>query len=172
MKRYLIDTNIVRFYIQGNTQVETFMKQCEVNDDILLISMVTVGELRSQLIEINSKHRPALRRLIKTFPKIEVTDPEDKKAHAYRRMARKIRAQHQKEKKPYQPKLPGLADSKIAVDAINEQLDIITNNTKDFQIARFFGISLYDPIRNLWYYPIKRRLENHTRFILPNEKYT
>ncbi|MTT32912.1 hypothetical protein GMB86_12935 [Terrilactibacillus sp. BCM23-1] len=86
-------------------------------------------------------------------------------------MARIIRAQHQKEKKSYQPRLPGLADAKIAVDAINEKIDIVTNNTKDFHIARFFGISLYDPIRDIWFYPIEKTNSNPPKYILPNEKY-
>lgn len=171
MTRYLIDTNIVRFYIEGNKEVEAFWDKCKKNNDTLLLSMVTVGELRSQIDEIKEKHRPALRQLIKAFPKIEATDPEDRKTHAYRRMARIIRAQHQKEKKAHQPRLPGLADAKIAVDAINEQIDIITNNTRDFHIARFFGISLFDPIREIWFHPIERTNSNPPKFILPDSKY-
>lgn len=103
MARYLIDTNIVRFYIEEQKQVTEFLNQCKQNNDTLLLSMVTVGELQSQLFEIKPKYRPALRNFIKAFPKIEATDPEDRKAHAYRRMARAIRTQHAKEKRVFNP---------------------------------------------------------------------
>ena len=101
MKRYLIDTNIIRFYIEGNPEVNKFWVECEANDDTLLLSMVTVGELRSQMIEIHPKHKSALRTLIKAFPTIEVMGSEDRKAHAYRKMARCIRSMHEQEKKAF-----------------------------------------------------------------------
>lgn len=171
MKRYLIDTNIIRFYIEGILEVIKFWEECEANDDTLLLSMVTVGELRSQMIEVHPKHKSALRTLIKAFPTIEVTDSADRKAHAYRKMARCIRSVHEQEKKPFKPKLPELADAKIAVDAINEQIEIVTNNTKDFQIARFFGVSLYDPIRDIRFAAIEKTNEAKPKWILPDVKY-
>jgi len=45
MTRYLIDTNIVRFNIEGNKEVEASWEKCKNNNDTLLLSMVTVEEL-------------------------------------------------------------------------------------------------------------------------------
>ncbi|MTT32911.1 hypothetical protein GMB86_12930 [Terrilactibacillus sp. BCM23-1] len=75
MTRYLINTNIVRFYIESNKEVDVFWEKCKQNNDTLLLSMVTVGELKSQIDEVKKKHRLALRQLIKSFPKIPATDP-------------------------------------------------------------------------------------------------
>ncbi|AQQ54183.1 type II toxin-antitoxin system VapC family toxin [Planococcus lenghuensis] len=171
MTRYLIDTNIIRFYIQQQRDVERFLDNCMANEDTLLLSMVTVGELRSQAMEISERQRGAVRRLIKAFPKVEVTDPADRKAHAYRRMGRCIRELHKEEKKAFLPRLPGLADSKIAVDAINENAEIVTNNTRDFHISRFFGVSLYDPKENIRFPPIEKSGNSPSTWILPDERY-
>lgn len=156
MARYLIDTNIVRFYVEGNKEVEAFWDKCRQNNDTLLLSMVTVGELRSQMVVIKQQYRKPLRQLIQAFPHIPATDPNDQRAHAYRRYARMIRLMHENQHKSHQPRLPALADAKIAVDALKEEITIVTNNTKDFHIARFLGAAVYDPIRDLWFYPIER----------------
>lgn len=169
MTRYLIDTNIIRFYLANHPAVVEFWEKSRNQGDTFLLSQVTVGELRSQLVELSHHHRSALRRLIKAFPTINSSDIHDNRAHAYRRAARSIRVKHEIFNRPAKPRLPGLADAKIAVDAITEEIPIVTNNTKDFHIARFFGVGIYDPVRNVWFEPIEKT--NRSPFFIFPDRY-
>jgi predicted nucleic acid-binding protein len=157
MTRYLLDTNIIRFYAEKVPEVERFIDQSLAKGVTFFINETVQYEIESQFVEMNKSEKKAAKLLIKNLLPIEVETRDFRRAHLYRRQGRKIKQYHKKWNKPQTLTLPGLADSFIAVAAINEQIGIVTNNLKDFHLARYFGITLYEPLSNAIYRPINFR---------------
>jgi predicted nucleic acid-binding protein len=154
MSRYLLDTNIIRFYAEKVPEVEKFIDQSILSGNTFFISETVKYEIESQFVEMKKREVAAAKKLIKILQPIEIELKDFKRAHLYRRQGRKIRKYHKEWKRPATPRLPGLADSLIAIAALNEKINIITNNTKDFHLARFLGSTLYCPIRDKHFLPI------------------
>ncbi|MDQ0156517.1 type II toxin-antitoxin system VapC family toxin [Robertmurraya andreesenii] len=165
MARYLIDTNVIRLYVDRQPEVESFIESSLAKNDTFFIPETVKYEILSQFVEMKKHEVVAARKLIAAFQPIEVELSDFKRAHLYRRQGRKIRKYHNGWKKPQTPALPGLADSFIAVTAINEKIDLVTNNLKDFHLLRFFGRTIIEPITRERYGPIDFKNKN----TIPNE---
>lgn len=153
MARYLLDTNIIRFYIENRPEAVNFIDSRLENGDTFFISSVVKGELRAQIPALNRKEITAVRSLLLAFPTL--SDTGLKKAHALRYFSTRLQKYHEKINHPTIPKRIGLADAEIAVSAYKEGIPLITHNIKDFTVIRFLGIELYDPMADKVYLPIR-----------------
>lgn len=160
MTRYLLDTNIIRYYIDPlapeHLSVRAFFNSCRANGDFLFISMVTKMELESQEVELSAASVRAIRTIIQALRPISINDPNDLRAHRLRRFGKWMKIHHQQtcQMTTAVPKIPALADAQICVTGMVEGLTIVTNNVKDFALARFFGTTIYNPVTQQTFPPI------------------
>lgn len=157
MAHYLLDTNIIRYYIDRSSpyhpQANQFIHQCRINGDSIFISTTTRNELKRQDITLPTTQKQLLRLFIKALNPIAPEDYEDRRATNLRRFATWLQAHHRHTHCRQSPGIPALADAQICLVGIQEKMTIVTNNIKDFSIVRFFGINLYNPVTGK-HYPV------------------
>ena len=172
MTRYLLDTNILRYYFESRSEVEIFFNNCRIQGDDFLISYITYEEIRLQMKNLDKLKRKELLEFLSVLPRTTVTSRKSKRTFAFRRYWGYVNSYHESQSKGKKLKKISYEDAAIAVDAVDEGVDIITHNTKDFHLARFLGVSLYDPVNEEWYYKVEKNREGCPPFIIPEGEYS
>jgi predicted nucleic acid-binding protein len=119
-ERLLIDTNIIIYYLAGDSVIKAFLRQHREN---LHLSVITKMEVLSYPYENNED--TVVRAFLECFQHLLLDEAIVEQTIMLRRQ-KKI-------------KLP---DAIIAATALKHQLTIVTRNTTDFNIA---GLSIINP---------------------------
>ncbi|AJH63793.1 hypothetical protein bcere0016_43280 [Bacillus cereus 95/8201] len=171
MTSYLIDTNIIRYYVENKYDIETFFEQCERNNDSIYISSIVLGEIKAQRFELNKEQNISRRDLCDGFFPVSIEKTDIMALHL-RGFVRWLQQHHKAIRHPVNIVIPALSDAMIAIHAIKSGLTLVTHNVKDFSVVRFFGITIYDPVTNIYYGPIKKdRTKRGYYWDLPNPYY-
>ncbi len=142
MKRYLLDTNVLGAYLQGQSGALSLARSWIHNDEAAT-SIVVYGELTEYLKSFPdfSSHQAALRTLLRKVRPYPLTYAL---LEQYADLRRAMRP-------PYGPGLIGDIDTLIAATALHYGLTLVTT---DGDFTRVPGLSLmHIPLRSLKEYP-------------------
>ena len=132
MTRYLLDTNIVSYFVKGiNDGLVTRMERGFKAQNIA-ISTVTRAELRfgMEMMDAKDKRRTRITLLLNDLPALPWNS-------AAADLFGEIKARLQRQGKPI-----GELDTQIAAHALSEGLILVTHNTRHFD--RIAGLKLED----------------------------
>lgn len=132
MTRYLLDTNIVSYFVKGiNDGLVTRMERGFKAQNIA-ISTVTRAELRfgMEMMDAKDKRRTRITLLLNDLPALPWNS-------AAADLFGEIKARLQRQGKPI-----GELDTQIAAHALSEGLILVTHNTRHFD--RITGLKLED----------------------------
>ncbi len=127
---YLLDTNIISYFVKGNKNVIKKITQIDLKN--LFSSVLVYGECFAGLktLELKNKYYPLYTRF---FENIELLDFDFYSALEY---------VSQKQRLGNSGKIIETADTIIACTALANDLILVTNNTKHFE--RIEGLELQD----------------------------
>ena len=132
MTRYLLDTNIVSYFVKGINDGLTTRMERGFKAQNIAISAVTRGELRfgMEMMDAKDRRRTRIALLLDDLPALPWT-PEAADLFG------QIKAQLQRKGTPI-----GELDTQIGAHALAENLILVTHNTRHFE--RIPGLKLED----------------------------
>lgn len=125
MTRYLLDTNIVSFYLRRASSELELRMNAEIRRRSVAISAVTRAELRfGQMgLPAQDRRRPLIDGFLQQLPTLEwcseVADRYGILKHGLKTLGRPI----------------GELDTQIAAHALTEKLILVTHNTRHFEMV-------------------------------------
>ncbi len=132
MIRYLLDTNIVSYFVKGISESLVTRMERGFKAQNIAISTVTRAELRFgvEMMDAKDKRRARITLLLSNLPALPWnSDAAD--------LFGEIKARLQRQGKPI-----GELDTQIAAHALSEGLTLVTHNTRHFD--RIAGLKLED----------------------------
>ena len=132
MTRYLLDTNIVSYFVKGINDGLVNRTESGFKQQNIAISAVTRAELRFgvEMMDAKDKRRARITLLLNDLPTLPW-------GSAAADLFGQIKAQLQRQGKPI-----GELDTQIAAHALAEGLILVTHNTRHFD--RIAGLKLED----------------------------
>ena len=132
MTRYLLDTNIVSYFVKGTNDGLVNRTESGFKQQNIAISAVTRAELRFgiEMMDAKDKRRARITLLLNDLPTLPW-------GSAAADLFGQIKAQLQRQGKPI-----GELDTQIAAHALSEGLTLVTHNTRHFD--RIAGLKLED----------------------------
>ena len=132
MTRYLLDTNIVSYFVKGTNDGLVNRTESGFKQQNIAISAVTRAELRFgiEMMDAKDKRRARITLLLNDLPTLPW-------GSAAADLFGQIKAQLQRQGKPI-----GDLDTQIAAHALSEGLILVTHNTQHFD--RISGLKLED----------------------------
>lgn len=131
--RFVVDTNIVIYILQGLEEIVNAMEELEDDDTEVYYSTIVEAELFS-FHELTKEQRLKIRGILDLGEIIDVNSEIALKAAELRALSRKN----------YQRKLK-LPDAIVAATAFVHSAALITRNAEDFSHLRDHGLCIWNP---------------------------
>ena len=135
--RYVVDTNIVIYILQGLEEIVKAMEKLEYDDIAVYYSTIVEAELFS-FHELTKEQRVKIRGILDLGEIIDINSEIALKAAELRALSRKN----------YQRKLK-LPDAIVAATAFVHSAALITRNVEDFSHLCGHGLCIWNPFEQL-----------------------